>query len=255
MTHFVPNPIAFTIFGLDIRWYGLLISLGILLGGYIFYKNAEKVNLDPGKILDYIIAGVPAGIVGARIYYVIFNWNYYLNQDGTINFLKIINIRLGGLAIHGTLIFAFLAVILVARYHKYNPLDVLDAAVPGVVLAQSIGRWGNFFNSEAHGTPTDLPWGIYVDGQMVHPTFLYESLWCFALFIFLIIFIKKRQFKGQILLLYAGLYSIERFLVEGLRTDSLMLGPLRQAQVLSLTVVILSVLFYVILKKRSSKTE
>ena len=255
MTHFVPNPIAFTMFNLDIIWYGLLIAIGMLIGGFVFYKNAKTLNLNPDKVLDYVIVGVPAGIIGARLYYVIFNWSYYLNHDGTINFLKIVNIRLGGLAIHGGLILAFIAVLLVSRYHKYHPLDVLDAAAPGIVLAQSIGRWGNYFNQEAHGTPTDLPWGIYVDGQMVHPTFLYESLWCFALFIFLSVIIKKRQFKGQILLLYAGLYSVERFLVEGLRTDSLMLGPLRQAQVLSLTVIVLSIIFYIILKKRSSRTE
>jgi phosphatidylglycerol:prolipoprotein diacylglycerol transferase len=117
-------------------------------------------------------------------------------------------------------------------------------------LAQSIGRWGNFFNSEAHGGPTDLPWGIPVDGQMVHPTFLYESIWCFLLFILLIYVGNRRKFTGQILLLYSGLYSIERFFVEGLRTDSLMLGPFRQAQLLSGTVIILSLILYGILYHR-----
>lgn len=122
-------------------------------------------------------------------------------------------------------------------------------AIPGIALAQSIGRWGNYFNSEAHGGPTDLPWGIMVDGVKVHPTFLYESIWCFILFIVLIILDKKPHFQGKIVCLYGILYSLERFLVEGLRTDSLMLGPFKQAQLLSLTVIVVCIAAYVYLRK------
>ena len=131
--------------------------------------------------------------------------------------------------------------------------DMADLTFPQVALAQAIGRWGNFFNSEAHGGPTDLPWGIMVDGVKVHPTFLYESLWCFALFLFLLYVSKKRRFKYRIFLLYVILYSLERFFVEGLRTDSLMIGSLRQAQVLSACAFAAGIILYVILSKRSKK--
>ena len=122
--------------------------------------------------------------------------------------------------------------------------DMSDLTFPQVALAQAIGRWGNFFNSEAHGGPTDLPWGIMVDGVKVHPTFLYESLWCFALFLFLLYVSKKRRFKYRIFLLYVILYSLERFFVEGLRTDSLMIGSLRQAQVLSACAFAAGIILY-----------
>lgn len=224
---------------------------GMILGGLVFYRNALRLKLDTDKMLDLLLVAIPAGIIGARLYYVIFNWSWYLNSDGRPDFFKIVNIRMGGLAIHGALIFAFLAAYLICRKYKYNPLDVFDAGVPGIALAQAIGRWGNFFNQEAHGGPTNLPWGILVDGEMVHPTFLYESIWCFFLFLFLMYGIKRRTFSGQVLFLYGGLYSIERFLVEGLRTDSLMLGPLRQAQVLSLLVLLLSIFLYGYFKKKN----
>ena len=133
---------------------------------------------------------------------------------------------------------------------KVNILDLLDLIFPEVALGQAIGRWGNFFNSEAHGGPTDLPWAIEVDGEMVHPTFLYESIWCLLLFIFLIWFSKRTSFKGQIVCLYGMLYSVERFFVEGLRTDSLMIGPLRQAQVISIAIFTVSLAAYIMLSHR-----
>ena len=121
-------------------------------------------------------------------------------------------------------------------------------------MGQAIGRWGNFFNSEAHGGPTDLPWAVIVNGQGVHPTFLYESIWCFLLFIFLLVMSRNRKFPGQIICLYAVIYSVERFFVEALRTDSLMIGPFKQAQVLSLTVIIVGIILYFILSKVSQKS-
>ena len=136
---------------------------------------------------------------------------------------------------------------------KADPVKLLDLVAPSVALGQSIGRWGNYFNSEAHGGPTDLPWGIMVDGVKVHPTFLYESIWCFLLFIFLTLLCKKRNFSGQIALLYGMLYSAERFFVEALRTDSLMIGPFKQAQVLSLCVIIACAVIYYILNKRATQ--
>jgi phosphatidylglycerol:prolipoprotein diacylglycerol transferase len=130
-------------------------------------------------------------------------------------------------------------------------MNLLDLVAPAIAIAQSIGRWGNYFNSEAHGGPTNLPWGILVDGQKVHPTFLYESIWCFLLFIILIIVDNNRKFEGQTFLLYGILYSVERFFVEWLRTDSLMIGPFKQAQVLSAAVFVLFLIFYVILRRKS----
>lgn len=240
----IPNPVAFTVFGIEVRWYGVLIALGMVLATIITYKRAPRHGLEPDRILDFILICIPSGIIGARLYYIVFNWSMY---EG--DFLKMINLRLGGLAIHGGLIFGIAAAVILCAVWKIRPLNVMDLAVPGVALAQAIGRWGNYFNSEAHGGPTDLPWAVMVNGQTYHPTFLYESIWCFLLFLFLIYMDNHRRFEGQIFLLYGILYSVERFFVEALRTDSLMIGPFKQAQVLSLSVIIVFTIAYVILYK------
>lgn len=240
----IPNPVAFTFFGIEVRWYGVLIALGMVLATIITYKRAPRHDLEPDRILDFILICIPSGIIGARLYYIVFNWSMY---EG--DFLKMINLRLGGLAIHGGLIFGIAAAVILCAVWKIRPLNVMDLAVPGVALAQAIGRWGNYFNSEAHGGPTDLPWAVMVNGQTYHPTFLYESIWCFLLFLFLIYMDNHRRFEGQIFLLYGILYSVERFFVEALRTDSLMIGPFKQAQVLSLSVIIVFTIAYVILYK------
>lgn len=246
-----PNPIAFSIFGIDIRWYGLLIGCAFLLAVYLSYKRAPQYDLKSDHILDFCIFMIPLSIIGARAYYVFFEWEYYA---GDIR--KILDIRSGGLAIHGGLIAGLIVAISVSKYHKFKFSDLADCVFPTVALGQAIGRWGNFFNSEAHGGPTDLPWGIMVDGVKVHPTFLYESLWCLMLFILLSILGKKRKFSGQIALLYGILYSFERFFVESLRTDSLMIGPFKQAQVLSTCVIIICILIYIYLnKKYGEKTK
>ncbi len=130
-------------------------------------------------------------------------------------------------------------------------LNLFDLVAPAIALAQSIGRWGNYFNQEAHGGPTNLPWAISVDGQMVHPTFLYESIWCFLLFLLLLYVDNNRKFQGQTFLLYGMLYSVERFLVEALRTDSLMIGPFKQAQVLSALVFIVFLIAYLVMRRRN----
>lgn len=245
----VPDPIAFSIFGLDVRWYGILIATGILLATFLAYKRFPKHGLDKEIVLDLALIAVPCAIIGTRLYYVAFNWDQYAGDLG-----KILDVRSGGLAVHGGLIFGILAGYFVCRYKKISFLDGLDAVVPGIALAQAIGRWGNYFNSEAHGGPTDLPWGIMINGEIVHPTFLYESLWCLMLFFLLSHIDNKRRFVGQTALLYGILYSVERFFVEGLRTDSLMIGPFRQAQVLSLAVIVICGIIYVYLL-RKSKTK
>ncbi len=241
-----PNPIAFTVFGLDIMWYGIMIAAAMVLAVIITYRRAPIHNISSEKTLDFVLICIPMGVIGARLYYVIFDWSYYAGD-----FYKMINIRNGGLAIHGGLILGFLTAIILCRLWNVRPMNLLDLVAPAIAIAQSIGRWGNYFNSEAHGGPTNLPWGILVDGQKVHPTFLYESIWCFLLFIILIIVDNNRKFEGQTFLLYGILYSVERFFVEGLRTDSLMIGPLRQAQVFSAAVFVLFLILYIILRRKS----
>lgn len=243
-----PDPVAFSILGIDIRWYGILIGIGFLLAIFITYRRAPGFGISSEHILDFAIWLIPFSIVGARIYYIIFRWSEYAG-----NLKDILNTRGGGLAIHGGIIAGLIVALLVCRHYRMDFGDMADLTFPQVALAQAIGRWGNFFNSEAHGGPTDLPWGIMVDGVKVHPTFLYESLWCFALFLFLLYVSKKRRFKYRIFLLYVMLYSLERFFVEWLRTDSLMIGSLRQAQVLSACAFAAGIVLYVILSKRSKK--
>ncbi len=242
----IPNPIAFQVFGIDIRWYGILVAVAILLAALLVYKRAPFHKIKPDDIFDILLVALPAGVIGARLYYVVFNWNHYSGD-----LWEIINIRGGGLAIHGGLIFGFLGAYVMIRKKGYHLLNVMDLAFPAIALAQSIGRWGNYFNSEAHGGPTDLPWAITVMGEKVHPTFLYESLWCLFLFLFLLYMDYRKKFVGQVACLYGILYSLERFFVEGLRTDSLMIGPLRQAQVLSLAIILISLFFYIQLQSKS----
>ncbi len=234
-----PDPIAFTIFGIDIRWYGILIACGMIIAVLLSCKRAPRHGFTDEDVLDIALWMLPIGVIGARVYYVLFNLDYY------DTFSSMLDIRSGGLAIHGGLIFGMITIIVICRRKKIAPLNVLDCFIPTVALAQAIGRWGNFFNGEAHGGPTDLPWAILVDGELVHPTFLYESIWCLLLFILLSWFDKnKRTANGQTFSLYLILYSIERFFVESLRTDSLMIGPFRQAQVISVCAIILGICLY-----------
>ena len=241
-----PDPVAFSVFGLDVMWYGVLIACGMGFAIIISSRRSSLHGISSDTVINFALICIPIGVIGARLYYVIFNWSFYADD-----LIKIFKVRNGGLAIHGGLIFAFLAGVLLCRIWKEKPLNVLDLVIPGVVLAQAIGRWGNFFNSEAHGGPTDLPWGVIVDGVKVHPTFLYESIWCFLLFFFLIYVDNRRKFAGQTFLLYCILYSVERFIVEGLRTDSLMIfDVIRQAQLLSVVVIICAVIGYIYLNKK-----
>ena len=237
MSH--PDPIAFTIFGLEVRWYGILIACGMLLAVLLSCRRAPRHGFTGDDVLDIALWMLPIGVIGARAYYVLFNLDYYTTLR------SMLDIRSGGLAIHGGLIFGILTVIVIARRKNIEPLNVLDCFIPTVALAQAIGRWGNFFNGEAHGGPTVLPWAILVDGEMVHPTFLYESIWCVILFFALSWFDKnKRTAHGQTLSLYLIFYSLERFFVESLRTDSLMIGPFRQAQVISVCAIVFGILLY-----------
>ncbi len=242
------NPVAFKVFGVEIMWYGVLISLGVLLGVFFALKECRRIGFKEDNLLDFLLIAIPAAIVGARIYYVIFSWDYYSQ-----NISEIINIRNGGLAIHGALIAGIIVSILFCKRRKVNPLLLLDILMPSVALGQSIGRWGNFVNQEAHGGPTDLPWGIVVNGQKVHPTFLYESIITLCIFIFLTWFRKnKKTTDGQVLALYLILYSAGRFFIEGLRTDSLMFFGMRIAQLVSLGSAIAGIAIWMFLKRKKA---
>ncbi|MGI5998180.1 MAG: prolipoprotein diacylglyceryl transferase [Lutispora sp.] len=240
------NPVAFEIFGISVRWYGILISLGMLLGICIAYFEAKRLGYNPDDIIDLALWAIPAALIGARLYYVIFQWEYYKG-----NILKILNTREGGLAIHGGIIGGVLAGYLFTRIKKMPFWKTADIVAPSIALGQAIGRWGNFINGEAHGGPTNLPWGIIVDGVKVHPTFLYESLWDFGLFIFLILYRKNKKFDGEVFLLYGIIYSAGRFWIEGLRTDSLMFLGMRVAQLISILIIVFGLLLYYKMRRKS----
>lgn len=252
-----PGAIAFQIGPLAIRWYGILIATGVLLGTTLAHREAIRRRENPDKVLNAIVMTVLFGLLGGRLYYVLFNWDYYGANPG-----KIFAVWEGGLAIHGGLIVGALTAILYCRYAQQSMPVTLDIMAPGVAIGQAIGRWGNFFNQEAFGVPTDLPWRLYIDPahrptwlssfEYFHPTFLYESLWNFLVFAILWFGLRKRlQGKpGALTLCYLGLYSVGRFFVEGLRIDSLMLGSLRAAQVASVLLVAGSVLGLALLWRR-----
>lgn len=234
------DPVAFQIGSLAIRWYGILIGLGVVSGLLLARHEATRRGLDGELVTDAVLFVLPAGFVGARLYYVLFNLEHYVRAPGDI-----FRIWHGGLAIHGGVLAGIAAAVWFSRRRRLPLLPLLDALSPGLALAQSIGRWGNFINREAYGAPVSeafLRWfppflreGMRIQGQYHHPAFLYESLWNLLLCLFLVWAGRRQSLPaGRILALYLGLYSGGRFLVEGLRMDSLMLGPFRAAQVVSL---------------------
>lgn len=254
------NPVAFSIFGLDIMWYGILIALGVIAAITLSQYTCKLNNTSFDEIMNIFLIAFPAGVIGARIYYVIFEFDYY-----RYNLIDIFNTRLGGLAIHGGIIFSMLAVYIYTRVKKDSFLKYADTAAPCIVLAQGIGRWGNFFNSEAHGGPVTQSFiqrfpefiqkGMYINGTYYHPTFLYESIWDVTVCLVLLVILRKNPKKGTIISLYIGLYSLGRFFIEGLRTDSLMLGGLRMAQVVSLAGMLMCVLGLILIYTRKGTNK
>ena len=241
--------VAFTIFGIDVMWYGVLIATGMLIGIALAIREAKRVGISEDDVLNIAIIAIPVAIICARLYYVIFSWDYYSQNPG-----EVFNIRGGGLAIHGGLIGGILTGFIYAKVKKLDFFKTADAVMVGMPLAQAIGRWGNFINGEAHGGPTSLPWGIMVDGVKVHPTFLYESIWDFGIFLFIMFYMrKKKTYEGEVIVSYITLYSIGRFFIEGLRTDSLMFGPIRMAQFVSLVGVVGGLVLHFYLKNRAKK--
>ncbi|MDK2940515.1 prolipoprotein diacylglyceryl transferase [Acetobacterium carbinolicum] len=237
-----PNPIAFTAFGLEVRWYGVLIAAALLIGLLIALKRAPKYGIDPEIIMDFFLYMTPAVIIGARLYYVIFSYDYYAAHPE-----EIFAIWNGGLAIHGGIIAGVIVALVLCRVKKISFFALADVLIPALPLGQAIGRWGNYFNQEAYGSQTDLPWAITVNDAAlgiikVHPTFLYESIWNLLAFGFIFFYEDKiKKVDGELLFVYLGLYSVGRFFIEGLRTDSLMFMGLRIAQLISLVLVAVGV--------------
>lgn len=256
------NPIMVEIFGYGIRWYSVLILVAAILAILILRKEAKRFEMNWDFIFNLIFWTIIFGILGARVYYVAFNWSSYRE-----NLVDIFKIWQGGLAIHGGLIAGAITVYVYCKKVKANTLKIIDMALPSVILAQAIGRWGNFFNSEAHGMATSLSKlqsmhlpnfiikGMYIDGVYYQPTFLYESIWCLIGFIILLIIRRNKYTKiGTITGTYLIWYSIGRFFIEHLRTDSLMLGGFRVAQIVSIILFIIG-LALIIRNKKQGKFE
>jgi phosphatidylglycerol:prolipoprotein diacylglycerol transferase len=238
--------VLFSLGGLDIYWYGLLVTGGILLALIFAIKNAPKFGVLSDDIFDIGFAGAIVGIIGARFYYVLFNiadYNVYT---------AIFGIRDGGLAIYGGIIFGVVTAIIISFAKRVKFTAVLDLVSFGFLIGQGIGRWGNFFNQEAYGSYTNLPWAMSgsniptVEGfDGVHPCFLYESLWCFLGLGLLLLYKRRRTFDGELFCLYMVWYGIARFFIEGLRTDSLYLGDFKISQIVSAIAVILGITIFI----------
>ena len=257
------NPIAFSFGFVEIRWYAVLILTGFLIGIYLITREAKRQNMNINMILDLCFYLVIVSIIGARIYYVIFEFDQY--KDNLIEIFKIWN---GGLAIHGGIISGIVFTYFYTKKRNINILKITDIMVPSLALGQSIGRWGNFFNSEAYGSITTLKTlkklhipQFIIDGMHIkvhgvyhyfHPTFLYESLWCLICFVILMIIRRNKKIKiGQITGTYFILYGVERFFIESLRQDSLMFLNLKVAQLISIIMLLLGIILIIYSIKKS----
>ncbi|HDE4078371.1 TPA: prolipoprotein diacylglyceryl transferase [Staphylococcus aureus] len=242
------DPVAFNLGPLSVRWYGIIIAVGILLGYFVAQRALVKAGLHKDTLVDIIFYSALFGFIAARIYFVIFQWPYYAENPS-----EIIKIWHGGIAIHGGLIGGFIAGVIVCKVKNLNPFQIGDIIAPSIILAQGIGRWGNFMNHEAHGGPVSRAFleqlhlpnfiieNMYINGQYYHPTFLYESIWDVAGFIILVN-IRKHLKLGETFFLYLTWYSFGRFFIEGLRTDSLMLtSNIRVAQLVSIPLILISI--------------
>lgn len=249
--------VAFTVGGMEIYWYAILIAAGFLLALLFAFKYFKEFGLDGDRALDVVMAAAIMGVVGARLYYVAFRWEEYAGNLGAI-----LNLRGGGLGFYGAVIGGAVGAILGCKWRGVRLLPFFDIGSAGLMIGQAIGRWGNFVNQEAFGTNTDLPWGMtsktvayyiashtseFMGAEMdparpVHPTFLYESLWLAVGLLIFMLAMKKRRYDGQMFLFYIGWNGFGRMWIEGLRTDSLMLGGLRVSQALGAVLVLAAVI-------------
>lgn len=239
------DPVAVEVFGHPIMWYGIIICLGMVLAFAYALSRAKIEKIKTDDVIDLAIFLVIFGILGARLYYVLFSLDSYIVEGSFLKTLgEIIAIWNGGLAIYGGVIAGFFTILVFSKVKKMRFSTLLDVVAPAVMIGQIVGRWGNFMNAEAYGSETALPWrmGIHssFDGgnsfyseMFVHPTFLYESIWNLIGFIIISVFYKKKKFNGQIFLFYMSWYGLGRMFIEGLRTDSLMIGPVRVSQILA----------------------
>ncbi len=263
---FTLDRVAFTIFGMPIYWYGVIIATGLLLGMVYVFAQSKHYGVDADRMVDVILIGTVCAIIGGRAYYVATAPFEY----GSV--WEMLDIRLGGVAIYGAVIGAFLSGVFACKWRKVPVLPMFDLASQGFLIGQCIGRWGNFINQEAFGTNTTLPWGMYSEGTAnylssvqatlaaqgvtadpslpVHPTFLYESLWCALGFLLIFLYQKRRRFHGEITLMYVMWYGLGRFFIEGVRTDSLMIGPLRISQVVAAASVLAAFALWLVLRKK-----
>ncbi|EAE8386192.1 prolipoprotein diacylglyceryl transferase [Listeria monocytogenes] len=242
------DPVAIQIGSISVKWYGVIIASAVVIALLLALSEANKRKMDKEIIVDLLIWAIPISIISARIYYVIFEWDFYKNNLG-----EIVKIWHGGIAIYGALIGAVLTAIIFSRIKKISFWQLADVVAPSLIIAQAIGRWGNFMNQEAHGAETTrsfleslhLPDFIinqmYIDGAYYQPTFLYESLWNVLGFIVLLIIRRTKIRRGELFLGYVIWYSFGRFFIEGMRTDSLMWGDFRVSQLLSLLLIVLSI--------------
>lgn len=269
-------PKSFSVFGFEIAFYGLIIGIGVMLGVLMAVQMAKKEEMDTDIIWDFGIYAVIFSVIGARIYYVVFSWDLYKD-----NLLGVFNLRQGGLAIYGAVIAAFLTLFVYSRLKKISPYQIGDCGVYGLVLGQIIGRWGNFFNREVFGGYTDSvfamrlpvdavrPWDIaqsHIDGMtvmgevnfiQVHPTFLYEGVWNLGVLAVMLFYHKRKKYHGQMCLFYLGGYGIGRFVIEGIRTDRLLIPGTQIAvsQVLGLAMFVFAVGMNAFVRYRLLKTS
>lgn len=237
------NNVAFHIASKPIYWYGILIMLGVILATVYASARAQQFGIQKDDLYDTVLWAVPIGIVCARIYYVIFEWEQYKD-----NLLEIVATWHGGLAIYGGILGGIVVIVVVCKVKKIHVMDMLDLCASAIPIGQILGRWGNFFNCEAYGSATTAPWRMVIGKTLEeagatgnHPTFFYESAWNLIGFILLYFSSKKRKYRGEILLLYLGWYGLGRFFIEGLRTDSLYLWGtgIRVSQVVALICIII----------------
>ena len=247
------NPIAFKLGPIPIAWYGIIIATGIVLAFIVVQREMVKRGMHPDFLTDLLIWAIPIAIISARIYYVVFSWDYYKDNPG-----QIIQIWNGGIAIHGALIGSFITAYVFTKVRGVSFWKTVDIAAPGLLIGQIIGRWGNFMNQEAHGGPvsenfmntTIIPDWIMnqmtIEGVTYHPTFLYESLWNLVGLVIILLLRRVSLKRGEMFLFYLTWYSVGRYFIEGMRTDSLYGGALRAAQVVSITTIVVAVIFFVI---------
>ena len=252
------DPIAFEAGPFHVRWYGIIMTAAFMTGTILAYRRATRVGMNPEHIINIITLIIPSAIIGARLYYVIFTWSEYSYDP-----LSVLAIWQGGLAIHGGILGGVLAGLWYVRKHGLHLWNTADILAPSLILGQAIGRGGNFINQEAHGGAVSLEFirhfpnfikdQMYIDGRFYNPTFLYESAWDFGVFLFLIYYWPRQKISGEVSLLYLILYSAGRFVIEGLRTDSLMLGPIRVAQIISLILIIAGISAFYMRRRNACK--